>query len=101
MDLSWLTGVSGVLVAVGGLALTLWRTRSDIRMGVSADDATTRRDTVADRDALIDQLQEQGLRHETRLTAVESELVIERRWNRMLVDHIYRELPPPPPERPN
>ena len=37
---------------------------------------------------------------EDRMDRLESDLTGERDYSRMLVDHIYRGLPPPPPARP-
>lgn len=113
-----LIGASGGILA--GLA-TLLGVRSSRRAGVAADErearrdeAAQKRDTIADRDGLIDQLQEdvkslrEGRQHdleqrerlETRMASVERELFLERAWNRTLIDQIYRGEPPPPRPRP-
>lgn len=92
-------------------ALTaLWtgvKTLSDRRAGVTASEHTLRRDTVADRDDLIDQLQEElrdaragKITAEQRVTDLTCELAREREHTQALTDHIYRQKPPPPPPRP-
>jgi len=108
--------VTGVLGAGGLLtgAAALWAARNSQRDGVNGDarearrlEAEQQRDTIADRDALVDQLQEDvgsmraeigGMRREMREQAAELEL--ERAYTRELIDHIYRGAPPPPPARP-
>lgn len=65
-----------------------------------ADEAAARRDTIADRDGLIDQIQEELADTRTRVTALEREYALEQAWNRQLIDHIYRRREPPPPPRP-
>lgn len=93
MDWETVVAMSAAIVAIGGHVVNWWRGRGE-------HSTTVRRDTVSDRDALIDQLQEElaGLRR--RVDLIESDLRIERAWNRDLVDHIYRGLPPPPPPKP-
>lgn len=105
------------LGALGGIlsgAAALWGVRNSRRAGVAGDErearrdeAAARRDTIADRDAQIDQLQEDvvGLREAVarvtqRADALLDELERERAYSRALIDHIYRQAPPPPPERP-
>jgi len=95
---------SGTLLA--GIA-ALIGARTSRRVGVSGDErearrdeAAHRRDTIADRDALIDQMQEQLRDLVPRVERIESELNDERDYTRLLVDHIYRQAPPPPPARP-
>lgn len=95
-----ISGLSGAVVAVGGLVITWLRSRRDAALGVSTVEQTARRDTIADRDAFIDQIQEDMRDLRARMSSIESEYEIERAWNRQLVDHIYRQLPPPPPSRP-
>lgn len=101
---------TGLLTAIGALVKVLL----DRRLGISGDERQARqearedrRDTIADRDALVDQLQEEissltsrveGLT--TRADQVLRELEAERAYSRILVDHIYRGAPPPPPPRP-
>lgn len=94
------SGISAIVVTVGGLVVSWRRARSDREVGVSTVEQTNRRDTVADRDALIDQIQEEQINLRARLSSLEHEHQLEREWNRALVDHIYRQLPPPPPARP-
>ena len=115
-------GISAVQIITtiigGGSLLTgaaaLWHARVSARAGISGDarearrdEAAHKRDTVADRDMQIDQLQEDvaGLRAEVaRLTDLvrsqSVDLEIEREYSRVLIDHIYRGAPPPPPPRP-
>lgn len=116
--------VSDILKAgafLGGLA-ALWGVYISRRNGVKGDERAARsqeqeakRDTVKDRDDLVDQLQEevQGYRGEVagfRVQLTESnansaallrELSIEREYSRLLLDWGYRGAPPPPPRRPN
>lgn len=100
-DVGVFSGVTGSLVAIGGLVITLWKTRGDRKQGVAQVEVESRRDTIADRDALIDQHQEDIRELRTRVTLVEIELDIEQQWTQALRDHIYRQLPPPPPGRPS
>lgn len=88
------------IVAVVTAAWTGIRTLADRHAGVQATETAARRDTVADRDAYIDQLQEDMTELRGRMSTIEAEHELERAWNRQLVDHIYRQLPPPPPTRP-
>ncbi|MGX9349396.1 hypothetical protein [Microbacterium sp. KNMS] len=98
--IAWLATVSTSIVGIGGTVIAWRRLRIDKKHGVTTDEREMRRDTVADRDALIDQLQEDVRDLRTRITHIEAEYDLERQWNRQLVDHIYRQLPPPPPARP-
>lgn len=100
LEVGTITGILGSLVAVGGVIITIIRTKNDRAAGISTADRETRRDTIADRDSLIDQLQENLAALTTRVSRIELEYDTERYWNRMLVDHIYKGLPPPPPKRP-
>lgn len=96
-------------VAVAGIATTIWagvKTLSDRKQGVRATELAERRDTVADRDALIDQVQEErdtaitrATTAEARAAAAETELAREREYTQVLRDHIYRRREPPPPPR--
>jgi len=93
---------------------TLVKTWADRRAGIRGAEHTERRDTVADRDAFIDQIQEQLAAANTRAdaadvraTASESArraaielLDAEREYAQSLRDHIYKGSPPPPPPRP-
>ena len=45
--------VSAALVTMAGTAHTIWKGRKDAKAGVAQSEQTDRRDTVADRDALI------------------------------------------------
>lgn len=109
-DVGAITGILGSVVAVGGFGLTVWKTRNDKKAGVSTDERETRRDTVEDRDRLIDQFQEELARveqrsqlveaqFEARLSRVEQELISERNYNAQLLEHIWTQQPPPPPKR--
>ncbi len=68
---------------------------------------TARRDTIADRDGLIEHLETRLKRVEDRLTAAEDGNVAKALTIRamgdhfdVLEDHIWKQLPPPPPRRP-
>ena len=94
--------IAGVIGASGTLGGVIVSRRS----GVSSHELQARRDTVADRDALIDQLQEEvrSLRDEispmrTRLERLERAHEEERAYNDRLVAHIYEGKGPPPPQR--
>lgn len=98
------------VTAAVALLTAVWtgiKTLSDRRAGVAATEHSLRRDTVADRDTFIDQLQEE-LRDaraektaaETRAVEVATQLALEREHTQALTDHIYRQKPPPPPARP-
>lgn len=100
-----ITALAAALFGGGGI-VSWYSARTARRQGVSSDEREARRDTIADRDAQIDQLQEdvEGLRAEVaRLTALvrdqSGDLEAERAYNRVLVDHIYRRADPPPPAR--
>lgn len=97
------------VTAVVALLSAVWtgvKTLSDRRAGVTASEHSLRRDTVADRDTFIDQLQEE-LRDaraakaaaEARVVDLGAQLAIEREHVQALTDHIYRQKPPPPPAR--
>jgi len=108
---------AGLITAIGAL-VGIWVSR---RTGVKGDEREARkvemeqkRDTVKDRDDLIDQMQEdlKGLREDRdkdrdRITEVERKLEAtkdlyydERDYNRILIDFIYKGGTPPPPDRP-
>jgi transposase len=100
---SYLIAAAGIITAVGALIGAV----ANRRQGVSGDErearrveAEQRRDTIADRDQLIDQMQEQYRDLVPRVERLERDLEDERAYSRLLVDHIYRGNPPPPPPRP-
>lgn len=97
---SLIAGASTSIVAVGGFVLTWRRFTADRRRGVATDERELRRDTIADRDALIDQMQEEMRELRARMSHIEIEQALDQQWARALVDHIYRGSPPPPPARP-
>jgi len=107
--MEWVTGLGG-LAGLAALVGIIWNVRHGVKADArqaSAQEASNKRDTIADRDAQIDQLQEDvsGLRSEvSRLTTLVREqaadIDYEHAYNRALVDHIYRGSPPPPPPRP-
>lgn len=77
------------------------------RAGVKADErearkveAEQRRDTIADRDALIETLQEDVTELRERLDKLEKAYYAERDYTRILQDHIYRGGSVPPPRAP-
>lgn len=100
----------GLILAAAGLlgaGGTLGGVVVSRRSGVSSHELQARRDTVADRDALIDQLQEERganrraieeLRDEVAELRTERDLDAE--WAAALVAHIWEGNPPPPPPRP-
>jgi len=92
--------VGTTIVAIATAAWTGVKTLSDRRVGVRGTEAAERRDTVADRDALIDQMQEEISTLRSRLDRVEAQLTIEQDYSRQLVDQIYRGEGPPPRPRP-
>ena len=93
---------------------TLVKTWADRRAGIRGAEHTERRDTVADRDAFIDQIQEQLAAANARAEAADARaaaseaarrdvielLDTEREYAQSLRDHIYKGSPPPPPPRP-
>lgn len=106
LDLDWgvITGIVATLISVGGFSVTAWKTKKDANLGVTDKEQVERRDTVADRDALINQLQETVERLEGKVQRLETavrdyqdELNDKREYIQDLRDHIYREKPPPPP----
>lgn len=97
---SVVAGASSSLVALGGFVLAWRRFTGDKRRGVATDEREVRRDTIADRDAFIDQMQEEMVDLRKRMSHIEVEHQLDQMWARALVDHIYRGSPPPPPSRP-
>lgn len=113
--------MSGVQIALAALAALLGSTvlaaaitagvsyrlgvRADER-GARQDEASGRRDTIADRDALIDQLSD-GLADErtarealaVRVDALERQREADRVYIDELRAHIWAGKPPPPPDR--
>lgn len=118
--MEWVTRLGGLagIAAVAGIAWTIKHGVKGDERQARAQEASDRRDTIADRDGLIDQLQEDVTRlHgelesaraaatteigdlKRRLETVERDLYLERAWNRTLIDQIYRGEPPPPRARP-
>lgn len=107
--MEWVTGLGG-LAGLAALIGIIWNVRHGVKADArqaTAQEASNKRDSIADRDAQIDQLQEDvaGLRSEVaRLTNLVrdqgTDLEEERSYSRVLVDHIYQGSPPPPPPRP-
>lgn len=98
--------IGTTIVAIATAIWTGVKTLADRRAGVRSTEHTERRDTVADRDALIDQVQEErdtavvrATAAEARAAAAEAELAREREYTQVLRDHIYRRREPPPPPR--
>jgi len=113
---AWVTGLGG-LAGVAAMVAVIWNMRAGVKADArqaSAQEASNKRDTLADREGLIDQLQEDGESYRAELRDVRAEMARlttlvrnqgddledERTYNRMLMDHIYRGSPPPPPPRP-
>jgi len=100
-------GLLGGLAAVMGVIVSR-------RAGIKGDEREARkieqdqkRDTLTDRDVLIDQLQEEvaGYRVEVagfraEMTKVLEQLQLEREYSSLLLEWGYRGAPPPPPARP-
>lgn len=103
---------SAAFIAAIGTLIGIYVSR---RNGVQGDERAARaqeiegkRDTVADRDALIDQLQEDVRDVRERVVHLEKSLALRDRWlaaereySRQLLDWGYRGAPPPPPARPD
>lgn len=103
-----------IVVAVSTAIFTGIKTLSDRRAGVRSTEHSERRDTVADRDALIDQMQELRTAADARAAAAETAKTAaeqnadswrkayydEKEYSQILIDHIYRRRDPPPPPRP-
>ncbi len=106
-------GLSGLATFIAWIWNARLGVKADARQA-SAQEASNKRDTIADRDAQIDQLQEDGESYRAELRDMRAEIARittlvrdqgadledERTYNRMLMDHIYRGSPPPPPPRP-
>ena len=91
---------------LGGIAAVIGATRSR-RAGVKADEreargveAEQRRDTIADRDALINTLQEDIREMRERLDRLEAAYDAEREYTRLLQDYLYRNGHIPPSRKP-
>ena len=98
--------IGTTIVAIATAVWTGVKTLADRRQGVRSTEHTARRDTVADRDALIDQLQaerdkalERASAAETSAAALRTALIAEQDYAAVLRDHIYRRQAPPPPPR--
>lgn len=107
--MTWDDIVARVLSAgalLGGIAALIGAVRSR-RAGVLADqrdarrvEGEQRRDTIADRDALIDTLLEDVEKLRGRLDWLERAYNDERNYTRALQDHIYRSGGTPPSRSP-
>ncbi len=94
----WVLLVGSVGTLLAGAAA--WaRSRSDQRAGLTGVERADRRDTIADRDALIDQLQEQQTALMARVDRLEHERELDQEWAAAMVAHIWAGKPPPPPAR--
>lgn len=111
------SGITATLISIGGFLHSIWKSKWDINKGVTEQKGAERRDTVTDRDSLIDQLQEQVesereerkaqarqyeeklARLEERMVMVERERSDDREYIDVLRSHIWQQLPPPPPLR--
>lgn len=112
------------LVAIGGLVHTIIKTNADQKAGIAEQEQVVYRDGVAERDALIDQVQEllaaeqqartsqneqlekRAARLEDRIEHLEAKLQEtqnalweEKEYTAKLQHHIYTQKPPPPPGR--
>lgn len=97
-----ITRVLSAGALLGGIAALVgsWRSR---RAGIQSDEREARRvegeqrrDTIADRDALIDTLREELSDLRTRFDKIETAFTAEREYSRRLQDHIYRKGDTPP-----
>ena len=116
-----IVAVLSAVVTVLGLVATLKKQHDDRSARIVDDERETRRDRIADRDAMIDQLQEQiaafevrearrdrqmqelemrEKRRDERIATLEHELAIEQAHNLALTEHIRKGRPGPPPPRP-
>lgn len=87
------------LIGSGGLGALL-TTIFNHRRGIKGDEREARRDTIADRESLIENLVEEVGTLRSRQDRLERELHAEMEWNLALLQHIYAGSPPPPPARP-
>ncbi|WP_144721260.1 hypothetical protein [Cellulosimicrobium sp. TH-20] len=86
IDPALLTAGAAGITALGGLAGVLIGRRNS-RDGNRVD--------------MYSAMGERLARVEGRQDTLERERAIDQRWIAILRDHIYRQLPPPPPERPD
>lgn len=111
------SGISATAIAIGGFILTWRRASADRKSGISSAENEGRRDTISDRDSLIQTLisevergrkeieQEKNMRSvqassfDSRITTLEEELISERMYTNDLIAHIWMRKPPPPPDR--
>lgn len=105
MDASLIAALGALGVALVGAFSTLFGKK----VKAPADTAAERRDTIADRDAWINTLNERIDKLDTRLQAAENEIEQVRDHNNVLINYCYRliaivrrhgheaEIPTPPP----
>ena len=91
--------LGGVAAMIGALRSRKAGVKSDEREARAAE-AVQRRDTIADRDALIDTLQEDVREMRGRLDRLEAAYNAEREYTRLLQDYIYRNGHVPPSRSP-
>lgn len=103
----WAVIIASGLGGLAGVA-ALWRVVVDRSRGVSSDEREVRRDTIADRDSLIERLERRLEQVEERLTAAEDgniakALIIRANHAHMdvLERWIWDRKEPPPPPRPD
>lgn len=101
---AWATSAVSLIAAVTALV----RARNDKRRGISSDEREARRDTIADRDSLLERMERRITTLEQRLDAAEEgniakALVIKAQDSHMdvLEDWIWQRKAPPPPARPD
>ena len=108
--------VAVLLAAAGGLSglAALIRVLIDRRQGIAsaehtarAEEREDRRDTIADRDGLLDtllaevrDLRDREVENRRRIESLEHDRRIDRDHIDLLEHHIWQQLPPPPPPRP-
>ena len=104
----------GAVTSVIGTLIAVFRARTDKKLGISSDERQARReeaddhrDTLANRDAFIDRLNDRLNASEAREAAIQTRYdTLERRYRRLqdytdeLEHHIYTRKGPPPPPRP-
>lgn len=118
IDWGIVSGVTGTLIAIGGLWVSGYKAKKDKDLGVADKEQVARRDTVADRDRLLDQVQEmldkesaarvrEVTRLEQRVQTLEASLSDEKEYTLTLREyaqelrhHIFTQKPPPPPPVP-